>query len=890
MKASELTGLAAETLDTFAQVERDADQKLASIGNASGAGSLASVNTFTGGQAADNISRIARENRETLLALRKEPAIARLLIEDEDGQQRVVYIARRGSVSLTTGAQLASYGSPLGRLAELPLGDDRVIPMPGGSQTFILLEKTNLAPAQKDGVWDSTPSHYRHVDKGVYSIDSLRALLQPPVEDAGDELDRLLERAAAEEGIKAGISHQTRTAMGLRDQPILDEFQGEIFRLPLGSQLIILGPPGTGKTTTLIKRLGQKLDVDHLDENERRSVEDQAGPLAHESNWLMFTPSELLKHYLKEAFNRESVPASDARIKTWAAYSHDIARNRMGILRSANGGRYTLKPDMDLHAAGVLSDPREWFAAFEAFHAERLKKQLVDGALMALESAPEASRGLAEQLVALTAKLEGRALTDVYVELNGRESELRQMLDESREIADQLLREERNRQYNRDKDIFNHLVQFLAVIQQEDEPDEDEEFDEDEPEVAVPQPAGSVQNAVKAYQGALRSLSRSRYRKRSMAKGARAGRVVEWLGDRLPEKEVLLEIGQRISFQNGLRRFINAFKRYVTDVPTSYRAFRKLHEEDPRYYLRAPATPLHLSSTELDAVVLLSLRNARKLVALSFIGRNLSDKRFESVERVASLFRTQVMVDEATDFSALQLACMQALSSPRGQSFFACGDFNQRITSNGIRSLDQLVWVSPRIEVKTINLVYRQSRLLNTFSGELLQCLGGDMSVRGELPMDSTHEGFRPVLAENLTPPQIADWIAGRVSEVERMVRQMPTIAVLVNSEDQVAPMAERLSASLEPLNLKAVACVEGKALGEGTDVRVFDIQHIKGLEFEAVFFVGVDDLAKVKPDLFERYLYVGATRAATYLGMICTGELPEKLKLLSDQFERSWA
>ena len=29
-------------------------------------------------------------------------------------------------------------------------------------------------------------------------------------------------------------------------------------------------------------------------------------------------------------------------------------------------------------------------------------------------------------------------------------------------------------------------------------------------------------------------------------------------------------------------------------------------------------------------------------------------------------------------------------------------------------------------------------------------------------------------------------------------------------------------------------------------DVRVFDIQHIKGLEFEAVFFVGVDRLAAV--------------------------------------------
>ncbi|WP_164125881.1 hypothetical protein, partial [Stenotrophomonas maltophilia] len=66
----------------------------------------------------------------------------------------------------------------------------------------------------------------------------MRALLRAEGIDAGDELDRLLEQAAEKSGIQAGISHQTRTAMGLRDQPILDQFQGEIFRLPLDSQLI----------------------------------------------------------------------------------------------------------------------------------------------------------------------------------------------------------------------------------------------------------------------------------------------------------------------------------------------------------------------------------------------------------------------------------------------------------------------------------------------------------------------------------------------------------------------------------------------------------------------------------------------------------------------------
>ncbi|WP_428841153.1 ATP-binding domain-containing protein [Bradyrhizobium pachyrhizi] len=67
--------------------------------------------------------------------------------------------------------------------------------------------------------------------------------------------------------------------------------------------------------------------------------------------------------------------------------------------------------------------------------------------------------------------------------------------------------------------------------------------------------------------------------------------------------------------------------------------------------------------------------------------------------------------------------------------------------------------------------------------------------------------------------------------------------------------------------------------------MRVFDIQHIKGLEFEAVFFIGVDGLARRLKELFPRYLYVGVTRAATYLGVTCEGRLPAILEPLRPQF-----
>jgi hypothetical protein len=57
--------------------------------------------------------------------------------------------------------------------------------------------------------------------------------------------------------------------------------------------------------------------------------------------------------------------------------------------------------------------------------------------------------------------------------------------------------------------------------------------------------------------------------------------------------------------------------------------------------------------------------------------------------------------------------------------------------------------------------------------------------------------------------------------------------------------------------NASVVACLKGQVVAQDNDVRVFDVQHFKGLEFEAVFFIGIDRLAEIHPQLFDKYLYV---------------------------------
>jgi DNA helicase IV len=254
------------------------------------------------------------------------------------------------------------------------------------------------------------------------------------------------------------------------------------------------------------------------------------------------------------------------------------------------------------------------------------------------------------------------------------------------------------------------------------------------------------------------------------------------------------------------------------------------------------------------------------------------------------IVRNQVMVDEATDFSPVQLACMGALASPGIQSFFARGDFNQRITAWGSRSTDEMRWAFPQIEVRPIHVSYRHSRQLNHLASEIVRLCSGE-TVDVALPKDVDNEGVAPVLGTGLTQREdIVSWLGQRFVEIERFTKPLPSVAVLVNDEVEVGPLADGLKAALADENLNVVACYKGQFAGQENDIRVFDVQHIKGLEFEAVFFVGVDTLAAMKPDLFDKYLYVGTTRAATYLGLTCTGAgLPQKIEPLRDSFGADW-
>ena len=341
---------------------------------------LAGINTLTSGSTIQRLREIDSQNRESYELLSREPAIARVVVEDEEGERQIYYFCRGDQGMANLG--VISYRAPIGRLASLPVGDQ--FRRSDGRELHVL-ERSQLRPALIADAWDSRDTVFEAEHFGPFTIESLRALL---TEVAGEEVtEDILGQLLAEETVKAniidGVRRSVITKMGLRDQPILDQYQDEIFRLPLDKRLLILGPPGTGKTTTLIRRLGQKLDTAFLEEGEQRLVETVASAqgISHANSWLMFTPTELLKQYLKEAFAREGVPASDLRIRTWQDYRRELARNAFGVLRTASGGgTFVLKDGLASLSEAALERPIQWFDDFDTWQRKAYVQELHDAA------------------------------------------------------------------------------------------------------------------------------------------------------------------------------------------------------------------------------------------------------------------------------------------------------------------------------------------------------------------------------------------------------------------------------------------------------------------------------------------------------------------------------
>ena len=743
----------------------------------------------------------------------REPAIARIVFNGK------VWYLCNGDESRIDVPNLVNYYSEAGKWAELNPGESR------------LSEKARFTPQKTREGWDALGTTFQATNFDTTTIEtSLVAWLKVSVDT--DEF-----REEKDVSIIKGIRrHTIDDQKGLRLELIVDEHQGEIFRMPLGERLMILGPPGTGKTTTLVHRLGQKFQKRFLSENEQALIEEleKTQDLRHSDNWLMFTPTTRLKHYLKETFNRARIPAPDTNVQTWEDCSRKLGLEVFTVLKTANSenDRFVLRKEIKNVKDESLKKSIAWFEDFEAWQCKEYLVEL---------------RSVAEQLL-YTFDFSGN-------------------IEESRKAI--LVTEEKLKRAwdKREKDIYSQRKQsfsewYESITRLENRLNSLKDCNDDSDPLLLIDKAIEILKLSRPIRNARETWNR----------------MIE--KDELKEKKL-----DRLSMPSIFERPIEY---YLDGITKRYRAFRLECQTKSKWYEYQNDNSSDIHPLELDIILLTILRSVSNMIDLHW--DDIDEKiGWTALKDFISIFRNQILVDEATDFSPVQLACMSMLAHPRLKSFFACGDFNQRITHWGTRTEAELKWVFPDIIFREITVGYRHCQKLSEFAKAIIHAVDGTQT-KVVLPERVDSEGV-PVLLAQATSDACITWLAERICEIARLVGKLPSTAIFTDSAHKADYLKNKLNNSrLAESNIVVEDCFASQSVADENYVRIYNIEDIKGLEFEAAFFVGIDRLGPSISDIFDKYLYVGATRAAKFFGMTYEENVPAPLDQLHYHFCEKWS
>lgn len=868
--------IAKESLELMRDISLSAEADIGkrNTGNSSSIDQLTNqINTMNDSTSVGYLDQSKSEYMDVLYRLKEEPFISRVIALNKEGETVTYYISRVMPISGDKkGLTFASYGSAIGRLASIPSGEDVNINIGREKLHFEILERITFRPRKDKGEWDSKNTNIEN-EIDTFTIPSLLKLLSAHLEPK--EVDIVAAMIREEENnalILKGKKREVIEGMYLRDQPILDKFQDEIFRLPLEENLLILGSPGTGKTTTLIKRLGQKIDSANLLEEEIYLVKEFPTILPHKNSWLMFTPTELLKLYVKEAFNKVGVAAPDNNIKTWTDYRLYLARQVLGILKSEKGSSTLILDDsVPILEEKAFTNSIALFEEFSSFFIRQLVSDLRISNEWLLTHLDDDKLNEFNLQIKETLSTDNLKISQLY-SIDKMHTHFSKRSKNLQGEVTSAITSSLNGILNQDKDFLKKLKDFIQDIEKTSEFIEDSEDEDDTDKL-------SRHELTKGYNSALRAYARAKANRKNLNPKLKSAKIIEWLGNRVWDDEKIMVLGKKINILTHLRKFLNPMKLSVSKIPTQYKIFRN-KKESAGWFNPERASNNRANSLEVDIILLLTLRNLNKIRAVVPRGIHDSHPYLSGFKSLFKEYRNQILVDEATDFSPIQLACMLELSNDKIRSFFTCGDFNQRITKYGTQTKEDMKWVSNKFDIREVHNPYRQSKKLTALA----------KTIVGELTEGIVDEKeFSPVLIENMTDAEsLSFWLRDRIKEVEEHLGLIPSIAIFVNSKDEVDSITDALNSVMENIQVKGYR--DGQSVGQDGDIRVFDIQHIKGLEFEAVFFVNVDKLAKEKPLLFDKYLYVGVTRATTYLGITCEGTLPNEIEKTRDMFTSDWS
>lgn len=221
-----------------------------------------------------------------------------------------------------------------------------------------------------------------------------------------------------------------------------------------------------------------------------------------------------------------------------------------------------------------------------------------------------------------------------------------------------------------------------------------------------------------------------------------------------------------------------------------------------------------------------------------------------------------VVIDEAQDFSPYQVSVLNART--KTASFTILGDLAQGIHSNkGIDGWEKFIdlFGTSRAEFFQMTKSYRSTYEIIAFSNTIL-----------------SHLANRPTYAEpvlrsgenvHIQQVEIKEKLAKTIGWINEMKDQdMNTIAIILRSAADCNEIYPKLKEEIPELTM---ITTEDKSYESG--ISLLPVYVSKGLEFDAVLMVDVDEKHYPETEQITKLLYVGCTRALHHLSVVYSGK-----------------
>jgi len=790
---------------------------------------------------------------------------------------------------------------------------------PGGLQTLEVLNGASYRPVNENGEFavdliitlnTEQKSHiFQSLTKILELSDTIvrdkEELLEKNIEEEKEILYRIAEKESELlEYLNRAHSFIRRSAE-LRYQPILDPIQERIKRsMVFEGVLIINGGPGTGKTTSVIQRI-QFLISKSIEEYYNLS-QSQKDVLYGKDNWLFYSPSELLALYLKSSMQSEGLKAEPGRVRVWSDDRNELikAYKLVDTEKKRPFLIYNKHRDVSLFSNDSESI-RTLISDFSKFFIAYLMQKLDKVLDLDVSKYSWSLTGISIQKF-LSAKKNISSLEEIirlYVNLNETyQVEAGRISNSYNDLVKRLLAGT-----IKDVKINAELVLELTALFKEwrsavnpEVEDSGEDIDlieieeEDFEENTIEYTFDFELELFTKLKTLIRKLSLRLYDK-TVKLNPKERALLEYFPNQISEAR-LSEIGELAFFKKHFDKILKGvISNVVRELPSIYKKYRlQISNSEGQIWnmeiledlIKDRNIRLHVDE---QSFLLYFVNNLCFLVNSKF-SNSVNDKSHPYFLAYDANVKPVIAVDEASDFSLIDIIAMHSFGHPEIFSFTLSGDIMQRVTKHGLSSWDEIVKLIPKVEVHDLEVSYRQSQTLIELAKAIyFKSVGHEAPYRAFLEKDETEP--TPLLFCSEDHLEKLTWLASRIIEIYRAYgNTIPSIAVFLPSENLLDSFARELGAldDLADVGIRVVACRDGIVLGDKNTIRIFSIDKIKGLEFEAVFFHDLDKLftENISMDDLLKYIYVGLSRATFYLGVTANVRLPLEFSELANHFQ----